>query len=84
MEIRLPPDQEAYLAAIAASTGRSADELVQEALSLWEEQQTRQRQQAPKPKHTPAEATARIRELRKGHFLPKGETIEDLISYGRA
>jgi predicted DNA-binding protein len=38
MEIRLPPEQEAHLAAIAATTGRSTEELVQEALELWEQQ----------------------------------------------
>ena len=34
--------------------------------------------------HTPAEAAARIRELRKGNILPAGATIKDLINYGRA
>lgn len=34
--------------------------------------------------HSPAEAAARIRELRKGNMLPAGATIKDLISYGRA
>ena len=81
MEIRLPPDQEAHLAALAASTVRSADELVQEALALWER---RGECQTPRPKHTPAEAAARIRELRKGVVLPEGETIKGLISHGRA
>ena len=38
MEIRLPPEQETHLAAIAASTGRSTDELVQEAIQLWEQE----------------------------------------------
>ena len=33
MEIRLSPDQEAHLAALAASVGRPADELVQETLA---------------------------------------------------
>jgi predicted transcriptional regulator len=84
MEIRLPPDQEAHLAALAASAGRSADDIVQEAVALWEERQAQQLRQAPKPKHTPAQAAARIRELRKGNFLPEGETIKDLINYGRA
>jgi predicted transcriptional regulator len=39
MEIRLPPDQEARLAAIAASAGRSTAEVVQEAVALWEERE---------------------------------------------
>lgn len=37
MEIRLPPDQEARLAAAAARAGRSMAELIQEAVALWEE-----------------------------------------------
>ena len=41
MEIRLPPEQEAHLAAIAASTGRSTDELVQEAIEVWQREQAR-------------------------------------------
>ena len=41
MEIRLPPEQETHLTAIAASTGRSTDELVQEAIELWEREQAR-------------------------------------------
>lgn len=81
MEIRLPPDQEVYLAALAAKTGRSTDELVQQAVAEWEQ---RQPQPAPKRKHTAAEAAARIRELRKGNRLPEGETIKGLISFGRA
>jgi predicted transcriptional regulator len=39
MEIRLPPDQEAHLAALAASVGRSADEIVQEAVALFPERE---------------------------------------------
>ena len=39
MEIRLPPDQEARLADIAASAGRSTAEVVQEAVALWEERE---------------------------------------------
>jgi hypothetical protein len=35
-------------------------------------------------KHTPAEAAARILELREGNILPEGETIKDLIGFGRA
>jgi len=82
MEIRLSADQEAHLAALAASVGRSTDELVREALAQWEARQTQR--QAADVKHTPAEAAARILELRKGNILPEGETIKDLINYGRA
>jgi hypothetical protein len=83
MEIPLAPDQEAHLAALAARAGRSAAELVQEALEEWEERQAEHR--APtRPQHTPAKAAARILELRKGNILPAGETIKDLINYGRA
>ncbi len=80
MKIRLSPDQEARLAALAAGAGRSPDEVVQEALALWQAHQV-QRQEGT---HTPAEAAARIRELRKGNLLPEGETIRDLIDHGRA
>jgi len=41
MEIRLSPEKEAHLAGIAASTGRSTDELVWEAIELWEEENAR-------------------------------------------
>ncbi|HLY47018.1 MAG TPA: hypothetical protein VKQ73_15655 [Stellaceae bacterium] len=81
MEIRLPPDQEAHLSAVGADTGRSSDELVQEAVALW---QDRQSGRISKPKHTPAEAAARLRELRKVNSRPEGETLKDLINYGRA
>ena len=39
MEIHLPPDQEAHIAALAAGSGRSPDELVREAVALWEERE---------------------------------------------
>ena len=90
MEIRLAPDQEAHLAALAASAGRSAGELVQEALAEWEERHAerhapaRPRHAPARPQHTPAEAAARILELRKGNMLPAGATIKDLINHGRA
>ena len=41
MEIRLPPDQEAHLAALAASTGRSADEVAREAIARFLSDETR-------------------------------------------
>lgn len=79
MDIRLPPDEEARLVELAASAGRSPTEVVQEALALW-----RARQALRKNGHTPAQAAARIIELRKAARLPEGETIKDLINYGRA
>ena len=79
MEIHLPPDQEAHLAALAASAGRSPGEIVQEAVTLWEK-----RQMPPTPpKRTPQEAAARMLERRKLHPLPEGMTIRDLMTYGR-
>jgi predicted DNA-binding protein len=39
MEIRLDPNQEVRLTAMAASTGRTTDELVREAIELWEQEQ---------------------------------------------
>jgi hypothetical protein len=39
MEIHLPPDKEAHLAELAAAAGRSADDIVQEAVALWEERE---------------------------------------------
>ena len=43
-----------------------------------------EREAPARPQHSPAEAAARIRELRKGNMLPAGATIKDLINYGRA
>nr|WP_294528459.1 hypothetical protein [uncultured Rhodopila sp.] len=40
MEINLLPGQEAHIAALAARTGRSFDDIVQEALSHWAERET--------------------------------------------
>jgi len=82
MEVRLSRDSEAHLTALAAESGLSTEEVVAEALALWEAHQAQRARS--RAKHTPAEAAARIRELRKGNRLPDGETIEDLIAYGRA
>lgn len=56
---------------------------MQEALTEWEGRQA-ERQAPTRPQHTPAEAAARILELRKGNILPAGATIKYLINYGRA
>jgi hypothetical protein len=62
---------------------RSAAALVQEALADWEERQA-ERHAPTRPPHTPVEAAARTRELRKGNILPAGATIKGLIDHGRA
>ena len=36
MEVRLPPEREAHLTALAAESGLSTEEVVEEALVLWE------------------------------------------------
>jgi Arc/MetJ-type ribon-helix-helix transcriptional regulator len=40
MEIRLTSQQEAHIAMLAARTGRSVDDAVQEALAKWAEHET--------------------------------------------
>lgn len=40
MEIHLPSDQQAHIIALAAHTGRSIDDVVQEALAKWAEHET--------------------------------------------
>jgi hypothetical protein len=55
---------------------------LREAVALWEEHQAQRRR--PEAEHTPAEAAARVLELRKGNMLPEGETIKVLINYGWA
>jgi predicted transcriptional regulator len=84
MEKHLAPDLEERLATLAASAGRNAAEVLNEAIALWEERNAQQRRPPPDTTHSPAQAAARIRRLREGTFLPEGETIEDLINYGRA
>jgi hypothetical protein len=79
MEIQLTPDQEAHIAALAASTGRSPSELVFEAVAILEQRLAR-----GGAAHAPARAAARILELRESTFLPKGETIRSMIELGRA
>jgi hypothetical protein len=55
---------------------------VQVAVAEWEERQA-ERETPTRSQHSPAEAAARILELRKGNMLPAGVTIKDLINYGR-
>jgi hypothetical protein len=81
----VPPGLLAELQAVADEEHRTPGELVREALESYLERRKQRRAvpEARKP-HTPAEAAARILELRKGNLLPPGVTIKDLIHFGRA
>lgn len=86
MTVDLNPDVEALVRrAVASGRLSRPEDAVQEALSLWAEQE-RRKAAAPdqRPKLTPEQAVAKLRELRKGNFLPPGVTIRDLIDEGRA
>jgi Arc/MetJ-type ribon-helix-helix transcriptional regulator len=82
MTIALTPKQEGILRdALRQGRFQSVDEALDEALrSLATPADTTT---AP-ARLTPAEAAARIRELRKGNVLPEGMTIRAMIDEGRA
>jgi hypothetical protein len=80
-ETLVPPDLLVEVEAAARQERREPRELVRDAVTRYLEQ--RRARQGPKPVHTPAEAVARILELRKGNLLPPGVTIKDLINFGR-
>jgi hypothetical protein len=80
----VPPDLLVEVEAAAEEEHREPRELVREAVTRYLEQRRARRGAAPVPIHTPAEAAARILELRKGNLLPPGVTIKDLIDFGRA
>ena len=83
----LPPALLAEVEAAADEEHRAPGDVVREA----PERYLVERRGAAAPseafqikKRTPAEAAARMRELRKGTFLPEGETIRSMIEHGRA
>lgn len=81
----VPPGLLAEIEAAAAEEHREPRELVGEAVETYLERRAQRRAVAePGKAHTPAEAAARILELRKGNLLPPGVTIKDLINHGRA
>jgi hypothetical protein len=82
-ETLVPPDLLVEVEAAAEEERREPREPVREAVTRYLEQRRVRRGQAPEPIHTPAEAVARILELRKGNLLPPGVTIRDLINFGR-
>ena len=67
MEIRLSPDQEARLAALAATTGRSADEVALEAIARFLSEETRF-----------AEAVKLGVAADRGDFVPAEKVWEDV------
>jgi hypothetical protein len=82
-ETLVPPDLLVEVEAAAKEERRQPRELVSEAVTRYLEERRARRDQAPEAVHTPAEAVARILELRKGNLLPPGVTIKDLINFGR-
>jgi hypothetical protein len=83
IETLVPPDLLVEVEAAARQERRQPWELVREAVTRYLEQRRARQGPAPEPVHTPAEAVARILELRKGNLLPPGVTIKDLINFGR-
>jgi len=59
----------------------SVDEMIVEGVQARREGKTLP---ATTKRKTPAEAVAHIRERRRGHRLPAGVSIKDLINEGRA
>jgi Arc/MetJ-type ribon-helix-helix transcriptional regulator len=82
MTIELTPKQERILHdALQQGRFRSMDEALDVALRSLA---TSTDAGATSPRLTPAEAAARIRELRRGNILPEGMTIRGMIDEGRA
>ena len=81
MTIQLTPAQERVLRE-ALREGRFGS--VEEALDTALQSLASPPAAAAGHPRTPAEAAARLRELRKGNFLPPGTTIRGLIDQGRA
>jgi hypothetical protein len=82
-DLLIPPALAAQIVAAAEDEHRPAAALVRDALERY--LAARRTAATGQPtRHTPAEAAARMRELRKGNTLPAGVTIQDLIRHGRA
>jgi Arc/MetJ-type ribon-helix-helix transcriptional regulator len=85
MNVDFAPDVQVLVQqAIASGRLNRAEDAVQEALSMWAEQERRKAQNRTADLAKSQAAVARIRELRKGVTLPEGVTIRDLINEGRA
>jgi hypothetical protein len=84
--LAIPPDLLAEIQAEAEKENRSAGAVLRDLVErgLGERRRIDQQTQSAAAKPTPAEAVARILELRKGNVLPEGVTIRDLMTHGRA
>ena len=71
--------------ALAAVERRPASDMLREAVEGYlQERHTRAVTSSQQLPSSAQEAAARILERRKHHLLPEGETIRDLMTYGRA
>jgi Arc/MetJ-type ribon-helix-helix transcriptional regulator len=85
MNVDFPPDVQVLVQqAIASGRFHRPEDAVQEALSLWADQERRKTVTRGADLMNAQAAVARILELRKGNLLPEGVTIKDLINEGRA
>jgi Arc/MetJ-type ribon-helix-helix transcriptional regulator len=81
----IPPSLVAEIQAAADADRRTAADLVRDALERYlADWRNRAINPPEKPRLTPAQAAARLRESRKGNVLPDGVTIRDLMTHGRA
>jgi len=86
-DLVVPPALLAEIQAAADEAHRPAADVVREALERYLADWRNGVRPAHEPvpaRRTPAEAAARLRELRKGNVLPDGVTIRDLMTHGRA
>jgi hypothetical protein len=75
----------AEIQAAADDEHRTADDLIRDVLERYlDDWRNRTSRSQGRPRLTPVEAAARLRELRKGNVLPDGVTIRDLTNHGRA
>jgi hypothetical protein len=81
----IPPALLEQVEALAAAERRPASDMLREAVEGYLQKRRALAATNPQqPRRTAQEAAARILERRKHHLLPEGETIRDLMTYGRA
>jgi hypothetical protein len=84
-DVVIPRSLVAELQAAADAERRTTADLVKDALERYLTDWRKRAINPPeKPRLTPAQAAARLREARKGNVLPDGVTIRDLMTHGRA